>query len=82
MYKKLSLLTIALGTIFLGSMFIIALSGSPVVDAQVDPIADWVGSETCAGCHGGIADQQALHGHSYKLNRVDGEAPEYPHGQE
>ena len=82
MYKKLSLLTIALGTIFLGSMFIIALSGSPVVDAQVDAIPDWVGSDTCIGCHGGIGDQQALHGHSYKLNRVDGAAPEYPHGQE
>ncbi|GAB4574768.1 MAG: hypothetical protein Kow0077_22920 [Anaerolineae bacterium] len=68
---------VVLGVFALG-MALFATSPMPV-DAQGDPIPEFVGSETCATCHSDIAAQQALHGHSYKLNRVvDGQPPEYP----
>ena len=83
MYRKLSLLAMTLAVLGMGLLLAAALTDSTVmVDAQVDPIPDFVGTEVCAGCHSDIAAQQALHGHSFKLNRVEGAAPEYPHGIE
>jgi len=41
--------------------------------------ADYVGMETCAGCHTDIADVVMMSGHPYKLNKVvDGQPPTYP----
>ena len=41
--------------------------------------AEYVGMETCAGCHAEIAAVVAQSGHPYKLNKVvDGQPPEYP----
>ncbi len=55
------------------------MDDSAPVDAQDDPIPQFVGTDTCAGCHATEAAQQALHGHSYKLNAVvDGQPPVYP----
>ena len=40
---------------------------------------EYVGSETCATCHGAVADVVNMSGHPYKLNKVvDGQPPEYP----
>ncbi len=82
MYKKLSITVMLLGVMFLVSVLVIALSSPILVGAQTDSIPDFVGSETCADCHSSIAEQQARHGHSYKLNAVvDGEPPTYPYSE-
>lgn len=82
MYRKLSLIAMTLGILFLGSVLVIALSDSPAVGAQEDTVPEFVGSATCGDCHFVQAEQQELHGHSSILTRVDGSAPEYPHGME
>lgn len=81
MLRKLSLLTIMITSVFVGALLVMALSSSPTLDAQMDPIPDFVGSETCGDCHVGIYEQQMNHGHTYKLNPVNGGPPEYPHGR-
>lgn len=40
--------------------------------------AKYVGSTACQQCHTQIAEWQTEHGHAYKLNRIEGQAPEYP----
>ena len=41
--------------------------------------AEYAGKETCAACHGEIAEVFNRSGHAYKLNPVvDGQPPEYP----
>ena len=40
--------------------------------------ARYIGSDACATCHPGIADQHYLHGHAWKLNKTSGVAPAYP----
>ncbi|GJM24131.1 MAG: hypothetical protein DHS20C16_05460 [Phycisphaerae bacterium] len=40
--------------------------------------ADYVGSTTCAGCHPGVAEQQAIHSHSHKLTKIEGGPPTFP----
>ena len=82
MYRKLSLIVMALGVLFLGSVLVIALNSNPTVGAQVDPVPEFVGSATCGDCHFPQAEHQELHGHSSILTRVDGSAPDYPHGME
>ncbi len=43
------------------------------------PGAEYVTSETCAGCHAEIAAVFGMSGHAYKLNPVvDGQPPKYP----
>jgi hypothetical protein len=79
MYRKLSLMAMALGVLFLGSVLVIAFSGASSVDAQSDSAAEFVGSDTCGDCHFVQAEQQEQHGHSNILTPVDGEAPEFPH---
>ncbi len=50
--------------------------------AAVSMGADYVGSDTCAGCHTEIAEVFNRSGHAYKLNPVvNGEPPEYPFTQ-
>ena len=40
---------------------------------------EYVGSETCAWCHGAIAETVNMSGHPYKLNKVvNAQPPEYP----
>ena len=79
MYKTLSLIMMAIGVLFLSSVLLITLSGVPVVDAQADPTATYVGSDTCGDCHFAEAEQHAGHGHSYIMIPVNGGLPEYPH---
>lgn len=54
--------------------------GEPAEAAVSDVIAaDYVGSQTCSGCHEGIFDLFIQSGHAWKLNLVvDGQPPEYP----
>ncbi|NIA26104.1 MAG: hypothetical protein GWP04_11130 [Gammaproteobacteria bacterium] len=41
--------------------------------------ADYVGTQTCAGCHPDNAEEFLKSGHPYKLNKVvDGQPPTYP----
>ncbi|RMF81824.1 MAG: hypothetical protein D6744_06740, partial [Planctomycetota bacterium] len=40
--------------------------------------AQYVGSNACRECHAQIAEWQNISGHSWKLNRIEGVAPEYP----
>lgn len=40
--------------------------------------ASYIGSEACGACHQDIEAQQAIHGHAFKLNRVQGVPPEFP----
>lgn len=40
--------------------------------------AKYVGSTACMLCHTDVAAEQVVHGHAYKLNRVQGEPPQYP----
>ena len=42
------------------------------------PLTGYIGSATCSGCHPDVAAIYDEHGHGYKLNAVDGGAPEYP----
>jgi hypothetical protein len=42
--------------------------------------AEYVGSETCGGCHTEVYDVFMKSGHPFKLNAVvDGQPPEYPY---
>ena len=51
-----------------------------LASAQEAPFgAEYVGTETCAECHEGVADVFLKSGHAYKLNPVvDGQPPDYP----
>ncbi len=40
--------------------------------------AAYVGSAACRACHPSIAETSRLHGHAHALNRVQGQAPQYP----
>lgn len=42
----------------------------------------YVGSATCAECHEEISSEHAATGHAFILNRIEGAAPTYPHGEE
>ncbi len=54
--------------------------GPAGADAEaVSAGAQYVGMETCGGCHTDIYDTFILSGHPYKLSKVvDGQPPEYP----
>lgn len=82
MYRKLSVLVIALGALFLVFALTLVFNGPTTVDAQGDPIPEYVGSDACADCHPAEFEQQQHSGHNYKLNRVvDGQPPEYPYSE-
>ncbi|MBI5764347.1 MAG: hypothetical protein HZA51_12570 [Planctomycetes bacterium] len=40
--------------------------------------ATFIGRDACATCHPGIADTHRIHGHSYKLSKIEGAAPTFP----
>lgn len=42
------------------------------------PTGDYVGSQACSFCHSDIHGTWFESGHKYKLNKVEGAAPEYP----
>jgi len=76
MHKKMFLLGV--GILFLALGYFVLSVPASTVDAQGDSIPEYVGKDTCATCHADVAAQQALHGHSWKLNKVDGAPPDYP----
>ena len=54
-------------------------AGAPAEPVAGGVGADYVGSQTCAGCHAETAEVFFQSGHAYKLNPVvDGQPPEYP----
>ncbi|MEW6578599.1 MAG: multiheme c-type cytochrome [Chloroflexota bacterium] len=76
MMKKLFL--VSAGIILVALAFILGVGRVAPVTAQGDPVPDFVGKEACATCHADIVAQHQLHGHNWKLNRVEGAAPDYP----
>lgn len=40
--------------------------------------ASYLGSDACRACHPDKDAQQSVHGHAFKLNRVEGGPPEFP----
>lgn len=40
--------------------------------------ATYIGADACRACHSDINEQHRVHGHAFKLNRVQGAAPEFP----
>jgi len=44
------------------------------------PMAAYVGSNTCKGCHPTIYDDYMKTGHPYKIQKVEGGPPSYPEG--
>ncbi|NOX60046.1 MAG: hypothetical protein GXP29_14465 [Planctomycetes bacterium] len=40
--------------------------------------ASWLGSGACRACHPEQDAEQSIHGHAFKLNRIEGEAPVFP----
>jgi len=51
----------------------------PAGEAGGISVADYAGSQVCAGCHSDIYDVYIKSGHAWKLNPVvDGQPPEYP----
>lgn len=80
MHRKYSL-TIFLvgGLVCLTGLSLLFLSTANVVESQDQPIAEFVGADSCTECHAAEAAQHELHGHNWKLNAVvDGTPPDYP----
>ena len=76
MVRRLFFLGVGILVLALG-YFVLSAPASPV-GAQGDSIPEYVGKDVCASCHADVAAQQMLHGHSWKLNKVEGEPPDYP----
>ena len=54
-------------------------AGPPGPPAEGGGVAEYIGSQTCAGCHKDIYDAFMKTGHAWKLNSVvDGQPPVYP----
>ena len=81
MPRKLFMTVILLGMSLVGVALSLALSSAGTVGAQGGVIPDFVGSDTCGDCHVDIARQHQRHGHSYILNKVDGQQPTYPYSE-
>jgi hypothetical protein len=66
--------------VLLAGLYSLQSGPADLASAQEAPFgAEYVGSETCAECHEGVAEVFFKSGHAYKLNPVvDGEPPEYP----
>ena len=79
--RKIAVLAGLLVVLALVAVLFASQSGpADLASAQEAPFgAEYVGTETCAECHEGVADVFLKSGHPWKLNPiVDGQPPEYP----